>query len=69
LEEVLSTSIEKNQSIGELPQRAFEAIKRNRIEWILKTITDNLEAKEKTFIECWFSKEARALLEKAMKLF
>jgi len=69
VEEVLSTSIDKVQTIGAMPEKAFEVIKRNRIEGILKTINENLEVKEKIFIECWFSKKARVLLEEAMKKF
>ncbi len=69
LDQVLTNSIEKARSLGSLPQKAYQMIKRNRIEMLEKQILKNLEKKEQHFIECWYSDEARECLKEAIKKF
>ncbi len=69
LEDVLLKSIEKAQSIGSIPQDTYRIIKRNRVEVTESQIRAHWKEKQRSFIECWYSKEARELLQKAMKKF
>jgi enoyl-CoA hydratase len=66
---VVSEAKEKIQSIGEMPQRAFELIKRNHTEYVVKQILDKLEEKEKYFLERWQSSEVKLLIKEAVKKF
>ena len=69
LEEVLPASIEKAQSLGSFPQKAYAMIKRNRVEMVEAQIRARLEEKKRFFIECWYSNETRQLLREAMEKF
>ncbi|MBU7037424.1 MAG: enoyl-CoA hydratase/isomerase family protein [Theionarchaea archaeon] len=69
LEEVLPLSVEKAQVLGALPRNARAAIKRDRTEIVEAQILPHLEEKERTFLDCWFSPEARHQLEEQMKKF
>ncbi|MCK5559285.1 MAG: enoyl-CoA hydratase/isomerase family protein [Thermoplasmata archaeon] len=69
LEQVLPKAVEKAKILGELPNEAYQEIKGNNIETVEKQILKHLEEKEKFFIECWFSDDARERLEVAMKKF
>ena len=66
---VLPKSIEKAKFLGGLPQGAFGVIKRNRIETVETQILTHLAEKERLFMKCWYSVEARELLKKAIKKF
>ena len=69
LEQVLSQSIERAHTLGAMPVKAFQMIKRNRT-WMIETqIKEYLEEKEAFFIECWYSDETRIRLKEAMKKF
>jgi enoyl-CoA hydratase/carnithine racemase len=69
LEEVLPLSVEKAKVLGALPEKALAAIKRDRTEPVERQILQHLEEKERIFLECWFSREARIRLEEQMKKF
>jgi len=69
LEDVLLKSIKKAQSIGSIPQDTYRIIKRNRIEVTESQIRANWKEKQQSFIECWYSKNARELLREAMNKF
>lgn len=69
LERVLSESIEKSKSLGALPQRAFELIKRNRVESVKEQFLQRRREKERLFIDRWYSDETRERLREAIKKF
>ena len=69
LEDVLLKSIEKAQLIGLIPQDTYSIIKRNRVEMTESQVRALWKEKQWSFIERWYSKEARALLQEAMKKF
>jgi enoyl-CoA hydratase/carnithine racemase len=67
--EVLSKSIEKVRELAKLPDKAFEAIKRNHVKTIEKEFLENFEDDMNTFVDFWFSDEAQKLLKEAIKNF
>lgn len=69
LEKVLDEALEKTGRLASLPPRAFQMIKRNRVETLEKHIKKYLMEKEEIFIDCWYSVEARQRLKEAMKKF
>jgi len=69
LEDVLVKSIEKAQSIGSIPQDTYRIIKWNRVDEIESQIRAHWKEKQQSFIERWYSIEARELLREAMKKF
>lgn len=69
LEDVLPKSIVKAKLLGSLPHEAFRMIKRNRLEMVEAQIKKHLAEKERFFIECWYSAEARERLKEAIKEF
>ena len=69
LEQVLPKSVEKARLLGGSPQEAFAMIKRNRVERVEAQVLTRLEEKERFFVECWYSDEARERLREAMEKF
>ncbi|MBU6997183.1 MAG: enoyl-CoA hydratase/isomerase family protein [Theionarchaea archaeon] len=69
LETVISKSLEKVQTLGDLPHRAFTITKCNRNEAFKKEILTQLEEKNQEFIDCWFSEETQTLLKNAAEKF
>jgi len=69
LEQVLPKSVEKARSLGSLPHEAFSLIKRNRVEIVETLVVPRLEEKDRLFIDCWYSDEARTRLREAMAKF
>ncbi|MCP5102025.1 MAG: enoyl-CoA hydratase/isomerase family protein [bacterium] len=69
IEQVLPKSIEKAGLLGALPHRAFEMTKRNRVEVAAKRILKHLDGKERFFLDCWYSNDARARLKAAIEKF
>ncbi len=69
IEQVLPKSIEKVELLGEMPIRAFEIIKNNRIEDVRAIVQTNQEEQERLFLDCWFKNETRKLLAEAVKKF
>ncbi|AIY90328.1 enoyl-CoA hydratase/isomerase family protein [Geoglobus acetivorans] len=68
-EELLQKSVERVKKIGELPGRAFAAVKANRTERVREDIIKRLERDVDVFVELWFSDEAQQRLREAMKSF
>jgi enoyl-CoA hydratase/carnithine racemase len=68
-EHVLSRAVERAESHGAYPQRAFAMIKRDRVEMVEEQIRTGLDEREAHFIDCWFSDEARGRLKAAMERF
>lgn len=69
VEQVNSKAIDRVKLAGGMPNEAFSLIKRNRKEIVEKQILKHLAKKEKFFIECWFSDDARVRLKEAMEKF
>ncbi len=69
IEEVIPKSLEKAHLLGALPQKAFATTKSNRVEKVKAQVSARLAEKERGFVECWFSDEARKLLREAMEKF
>ena len=69
MEDVVRESIEKAASLGQFPGNAFAMIKRNRVETVEARVRSGLEAKERLFIENWFTEEAQVRLAEAAKKF
>ncbi|UCG70069.1 MAG: enoyl-CoA hydratase/isomerase family protein [Thermoplasmata archaeon] len=69
VEQVNSKAIDRVKLAGNMPNEAFNLIKRNRQEIVEKQVLKHLAKKEKTFIESWFSDEARKLLKEGMEKF
>ena len=67
--EVLERAVEKAKLVGSWPQGAFAIIKRNRTEEVEMRLLAQREKKEQSFIDCWYSDEARRLLREAIKKF
>ena len=68
-EQVLPAAVEKTQTLGSSPQKAFAMVKRNRAKPIEAEVLSCLDEKTKDFVECWFSGEARDRLGEAVKKF
>jgi len=68
-ERVLPRAVERAESLGAYPQRAFTMIKRNRVETVEEQIRTGLDERETCFMDCWFSDEARGRLKAAMERF
>jgi enoyl-CoA hydratase/carnithine racemase len=69
LEQVLFKSIEEATSLGAMPLAPFAMIKRNRVEPVEAQVLAHLEQRERFFVECWYSDEARERLREAMEKF
>ena len=69
LQDVRGQSLEKAKMLGSLPPQAFQVIKQNRVERVTAHMKEQLEEKEKVFIECWYAEETRERLKEAMKTF
>ncbi len=68
-DEIIERAVEKVGTLSELPRKAYEITKQNRIEQVKQQITEHLEEKEHHFIECWSSPETQKLIKKAMEKF
>jgi enoyl-CoA hydratase/carnithine racemase len=69
LEQVLSESMERAGAIGSLPADALAGIKRNRVEGVEADVVARQEEKAQSFMDCWYSTEARERLREAMGKF
>lgn len=69
LEQVRSQAVEKAQSLGSMNQQAYAPIKRNRVEIIEEQFLARREEKEKSFLKCWYSDQARQQLKNAIEKF
>jgi enoyl-CoA hydratase/carnithine racemase len=69
LEQVLSQAVEKSKLLGSMNQQAYKLIKRNRVETIEAQFLACREEKEKSFLQCWYSHQARLQLKAAIEKF
>jgi|Deesub1362A_J573_1020465.scaffolds.fasta_scaffold00565_1 enoyl-CoA hydratase/carnithine racemase len=69
INELLAKSVEKAEKLAELPGKAFQAIKQNRTRMVEKEYSEHFEEDMLSFIEFWFSEEAREMLKKVIKYF
>lgn len=69
LEQVRSQAVEKAQLLGSMNQQAYALIKRNRVETIEEQFLARREEKEKSFLQCWYSDQARQKLKEAIEKF
>lgn len=69
LKQVLPKATEKAELLGALPQKAFATIKLNRVGVVKAQVKKQLSKRERIFMDCWFSDEARELLIDAMNKF
>jgi enoyl-CoA hydratase/carnithine racemase len=68
-DEVIPASVEKAEELGALPSTGFSGVKKNRVDTVMREVLAHLEERETAFIEAWYSEQARARLEEAMKKF
>lgn len=68
-EELLQHAIGRAKVLGAMTPHAFKRIKANRVGPVKGQILANLEKREITFLEMWFSDETQQLLHEAMKRF
>lgn len=69
LEQVVESAVEKAAGLGSLPAVAYGLIKRNRVEVVEAEILAQREEKERLFLDCWTSEEARGRLREAIEKF
>ena len=69
LEAVISRAMEKAEALSSILPETYRKEKRTRIELVETRIRENLEEKERKFLELWHSDEARRRLRKAMDKF
>jgi len=69
LERVVEEAVEMADELGALPSEAHGMIKGNRVEIILTEVKRHEAEKETSFIERWYSDQARELLREAIKKF
>ena len=67
--EVLPEAISRAKELGAMPSGAFSAIKRTRTASIERLYAENGAGKRGVFLDCWFSEEARELLQEAAEKF
>jgi enoyl-CoA hydratase/carnithine racemase len=67
--EVVAKAMAKVWDLGAMPLMAFRAIKQNRTAAVEREAREKWVEKEREFIMCWYSKEARVLLQAAMEKF
>jgi enoyl-CoA hydratase/carnithine racemase len=69
IENVVEAAIEHADTLGSLPKVGYKMIKQNRVEVIEEQVMARQDKKEASFIESWYSDEARRCLKEAMKKF
>ena len=68
-EDVLPGSIELVRTLAAMPPATFAAMKQDRVERVVARIEALLTEKERRFLDCWFSDDARSSLAEAVKKF
>lgn len=68
-DQVLFIARELATSLAASPTEAYAAIKANRTAPVIADIETHLEAKEREFVDMWYSEHAQAQLEEAMLKF
>jgi 3,2-trans-enoyl-CoA isomerase len=69
LEEVLPRSVERARLLGAFEPQAYRTIKRNRVEPVEAQVRAHWEERQQTFVECWYSDDARDRLREAREKF
>ena len=69
LEAVFDAAVDKARVLGTAPAEAFALIKRNRVGPIEAQVLAHLEGSSRSFVERWYSEEARWRLREAMARF
>ena len=67
--DVMPKAVEKARLLGAWPPSAYALIKRNRVEQIERRVLAQREEKERLFVDCWYSEEARRRLKEAIEKF
>jgi enoyl-CoA hydratase/carnithine racemase len=68
-DKVENRALEKIAQLAAFPQKAFAAIKTNRVEAIRLAYEKNYKVKNEIFLDCWFSQPVQELLSKAAEKF
>jgi len=68
-DKVENRALKKIAQLAALPQKAFAAIKANRVEAIRLAYEKNYKVKNEIFLDCWFSQPVQELLSKAAEKF
>ena len=69
LEETRSAALDLAAKLGAMPSQAYATIKQHRIERVTQQFKKGRKARERAFIDCWFSDEARTRLAAAKQTF
>ncbi len=67
--DVEDKALEMVSMVAKQPARAFASAKENRVEVLRMRYEKNFKAKNKEFMDCWFSSETQELLKEASKKF
>jgi len=67
--DVIQKAINCVGDLSKVPEKAFSAIKSNRVDPVMREIEENLAVRERDFSDFWFSEEARIKLEEAKERF
>ena len=62
-------AVERIKTIAGYPSAAFQLMKETQVAFIKAQYADNHAERQERFLDCWFSRETRALLEKAASKF
>ena len=68
-DKVENNALKKISQMAAFPQKAFAAIKANRIEAIRLVYEKNCKVKNEIFLDCWFRPPTQELLTKAAEKF
>ncbi len=67
--QVVADAVEAAGAMGALPREAFAAIKRTRVERIVREVAGDRDERDRVFIDLWYSSATRARLADAMARF
>lgn len=69
VQQLTQSAAERIGALGALDRRAFSAIKTNRVEAIKNSYEKSGRAKDKIFIDCWFTESTQKTLHEASRKF
>jgi enoyl-CoA hydratase/carnithine racemase len=69
LEQVRGEALARAETLGNEPEQAFAMIKQNRVEAVVGQVREQLEAKQKYFLDCWFQADTQKRLQEAASKF
>ncbi len=67
--DVMARAVDQARLLGAWPREAFALIKQNRVEQVGQRVLARREEKERLFLDCWYSEEARRRLREAIAKF